>query len=119
MTDGGDKPWSGDGPRPSVMPGSSRPDEIDVDRGPAYGAGVGVFMFLAFQAMILGLFQSGVISDDVGLWQPLRFAGITQAIYVFPSLLFFVNRKCPRMAGGFAAVAGVVLAGTIVALIVG
>lgn len=101
------------------MPGSSRPDEIDVDRGPVYGVGVGVVMFLAFQAMILGLFQSGVISDDVGLWQPLRFAGVTQGIYVLPSLLFFVNRKCPRMAGGFTVVAGVVLVASAGALIAG
>ncbi len=99
------------------MPGSSRPDEIDVDRGPAYGAAVGVFMFLVFQAMILGLFQSGVVSDDVGLWEPLQFAGITQGIYVLPSLLFFVNRRCPRMAGGFAVVAGVVLVGSAAAMI--
>ncbi len=117
MADGGEKPWSGDGPRPSVMPGSSRPDEIDFDRGPAHGAGAGVLMFVVFQAMILGLFQSGVISDDVGLWEPLRFAGITQGIYVLPSLLFFVNRKCPRMAGGFAVVAAVVLLGSAAAMI--
>lgn len=101
------------------MPGSSRPDEIDVDRGSAYGASVGVLMFFVFQGMMLGLFQSGVIGDDVGLWQPLRFAGITQGIYVLPSLLFFVNRKCPRMAGGFTVVAGVVLLVSAGALIAG
>lgn len=88
--------------------------EVDVDRGPAVGAAIGTGMFVAFQAMFLGAFQSGIIGGETGLWQPLKFAGVTQAIYVFPTLLFFVNRRCPGMAKGFAAVAAAVLIGSIV-----
>jgi len=91
--------------------------EVDVDRGATVGALIGVAMFVAFQGMITGAFQSGVISGETPLFTPLRFSGITQLIYVFPTLLFFVNRKCPEMAKGFVVVAAVVLLFTIVALI--
>ena len=100
---------------PSARAGQSQ--EIDEDRGAVYGAAVGVLMFVVFQAMIVGLFQSGVVSGDTPLWAPLCFAGITQLIYVAPSLLFFVNRKCPLMAKGFALVAAAVFAGGAAALL--
>ena len=88
--------------------------EVDVDRGPLVGSVIGLGMFVLFQGMIVGAFQTGVISGETPLLQPLRFAGVTQLIYVFPTMMFFVNRKCPEMAKGFVAVAGLVLLGTAV-----
>lgn len=93
--------------------------EVDVDRGPLVGVAIGLAMFFTFQAMILAAFQSGVISGDMPVFKPLKFAGITQGFYVMPSLLLFINRKCPRMAAGFAIVAVVVLIGSIIAVAVG
>ena len=93
--------------------------ERDVDRGTLVGAVLGLAMFFTFQAMIVGFFQSGVISGETELLAPLRFAGITQGFYVVPTLLFFVNRKCPKMAKGFLIVAGAVFALSLVALIAG
>lgn len=116
--EGSDSPRSED-PSGAPLTRPGRPEEIDVDRGAAHGALVGVFMFVVFQAMIVGLFQAGIVSGETPLWAPLRFAGITQLIYVAPSLLFFVNRKCPQMAKGFTVVAGAVFLGGAVALIAG
>ena len=84
--------------------------EVDVDRGPAVGALIGVGMFVLFQGMIVGAFQTGVISGETPLFQPLR-RGRPQLIYVFPTMMFYVNRKCPEMAKGFVAVAALVLPG--------
>ncbi|MEM6672647.1 MAG: hypothetical protein AAF726_07365 [Planctomycetota bacterium] len=91
--------------------------EVDVDRGPLVGALIGVGMFVAFQGMIVGAFQTGVISGETPLFAPLVFSGITQLMYVFPTALFFVNRRCPEMLKGFIAVASLVLLGTLVALV--
>ncbi len=96
---------------------SGRPDEVDVDRGPFVGVMIGIAMFVTFQAMIVGSFQTGIIGGETPLWAPLKFAGITQGIYVFPSALFFVNRKCPRMASGFIVVAAVVFVAGLGALV--
>jgi len=107
---------SSDGPDPS---GSETPEsdglsyreryaEVDVDRGVAVGAAVGVAMFLVVQGMILGAFQTGIIGGETELLAPLAFSGVTQLVYVFPTALFFVNRRCPLMAKGYLAVAGVV-----------
>lgn len=101
-------------PQPYV---SGRPDEIDVDRGAFVGVMVGVAMFVLFQSMIVGAFQTNVIGGETPVWAPLMFAGITQGIYVFPSLMFFINRKCPKMATGFTVVAAIVFVGGLAALI--
>lgn len=95
-----------------------RPGETDVDRGPAAGAALALLMTVVFQAVILGLFQSGVVGGDVGLWEPLRYLGLTQGIYIVPSVFLFVSRKTPRMAIGMTVVAAVLLLGTVVALAV-
>ena len=58
--------------------------------------------------MIVLAFQTGLISGDVGLLAPLALSGVTQLVYVFPTALFFVNRRCPLMTKGFLAVAGAV-----------
>jgi len=92
--------------------------EFDDDRGALVGAVIGVVMFVVFQAMIVGAFQSGVISGDTELLAPLKFSGMTQGIYVFPTMVFFVNRRCPEMAKGLVAVAAVVLVVSAVSLVV-
>ncbi|MEL6712238.1 MAG: hypothetical protein AAFP86_00600, partial [Planctomycetota bacterium] len=71
---------------------SGRPEEIDVDRGFLVGVASGLTMFFLFQGAICGLMQSGVVSDEVAPLAPLRFAFFTQLIYVFPTMLFYVNR---------------------------
>ncbi len=91
--------------------------EFDVDRGALVGAAISVGMFVVFQAMIVGAFQSGVIRGDTPLLAPLKFSGMTQAIYVFPTMVFFVNRRCPEMAKGLVAVAAMVLVGSVVSLV--
>lgn len=101
-------------PQPYV---SGRPDEIDVDHGVFAGVMIGIAMFVTFQAMIVGAFQTNVIGGETPIWAPLKFSGITQGIYVFPSLLFFINRKCPKMSTGFTVVAAVVFVGGLAALI--
>ena len=93
--------------------------EVDVDRGALIGVVIGVGMFVVVQAMITGAFQVGVISGDTPVFGPLKLSGFTQLIYVAPTLLFFVNRKCPGMAKGFVSVAALVFVGTIVALVLG
>lgn len=102
----------------SPPPGARRPEETDVDRGPLAGAAIAVLMTVVFQAVILGLFQSGVVGGDVGLWEPLRYLGLTQGIYIVPSVFMFVSRKTPRMALGMTAVAVVLLIGSVVAMLV-
>lgn len=82
--------------------------EVDVDRGVAVGAAVGIAMFLVVQGLIVAAFQSGIIGGETGLLTPLAFSGVTQLVYVFPTALFFVNRRCPLMAKGYLAVAAAV-----------
>jgi len=101
------------GPEPT---GAPRPEETDVDRGPVVGAALAVLMTVVFQGVILGLFQSGVVGGDVGLWEPLRYLGLTQGIYIVPSVFMFVSRKTPGMAVGMTAVAVPLLIGSIVAM---
>lgn len=96
----------------------ARHREFDVDRGARVGAAIGVVMFFVFQAMIVGAFQLGVISGETELLTPLKFSGLTQGIYVFPTMVFFVNRRCPEMAKGLVAVAAVVLVVSVVALVI-
>ncbi len=91
--------------------------ETDTDRTPFVGVMIAVTMFVVFQGMILGAFQTPVIGGETPLFAPLRFAGITQLIYAVPTAFFFVNRKCPKMAKGFTVVTGVVFVAGIVALI--
>lgn len=90
--------------------------EVDVDRGAAVGAAIGVAMFVVIQGMIVLAFQTGLISGDVGLLAPLALSGVTQLVYVFPTALFFVNRRCPLMTKGFLAVAGAVFVLSLFAL---
>jgi hypothetical protein len=90
--------------------------ETDTDRTVFVGIMVAVMMFFVFQGMILGAFQTPVIGGETPLFEPLRFAGITQLIYAVPTLLFFVNRKCPKMAKGFTIVTALVFLGGVVAL---
>ena len=85
--------------------------EVDVDRGVAVGAAVGIVMFLGVQGLIVAAFQSGIIAIRCPLPSPqcpLAFSGVTQLVYVFPTALFFVNRRCPLMAKGYLAVAAAV-----------
>ena len=90
--------------------------EVDTDRTGFVGVMIAIMMFVVFQGMILGAFQTPVIGGETPLFAPLRFAGITQLIYAVPTLLFFINRKCPRMAKGFSIVTAVVFAAGVVAL---
>ncbi len=83
--------------------------EVDVDRGVAVGAVIGAGMFVAIQGMILLAFQTGLISGDVRPLAPLALAGVTQLVYVFPTVLFFINRRCPLMTKGYLAVAAAVV----------
>ena len=107
-----------DEPEPETLSYRERYAEVDVDRGKAVGALVGLGMFVVFQGFIVLAFQSGVIGGETPVFAPLRLAGVTQLIYVFPTVLFYVNRRCPEMAKGFVAVAALVLLGTLVALVV-
>ena len=84
--------------------------ETDTDRTVFVGVMIAVTMFVVFQGLILAAFQTPVISGETELLAPLRFAGVTQLIYAVPTLLFFVNRKCPLMAKGFAIVTLLVFA---------
>lgn len=90
--------------------------ETDTDRTVFVGVMIAVTMFVVFQGLILGAFQTPVIRGDTPLFLPLRFAGITQGVYAVPTLLFFINRKCPKMAKGFAIVTAVVFVAGIVAI---
>ena len=90
--------------------------ETDTDRTAFVGVMIAVTMFVVFQSFILGAFQTPIISGETPLFAPLRFAGITQLIYAVPTLLFFVNRKCPKMAKGFTIVTAVVFIGGVIAL---
>ncbi|QDV07116.1 hypothetical protein Poly30_26350 [Planctomycetes bacterium Poly30] len=90
--------------------------DTDTDRTVFVGVMIAVAMFFVFQGMILAAFQMPVIREDVPFFAPLRFAGITQGVYAVPTLLLFVNRKCPKMAKGFGIMTGVVFLGGIVAL---
>ena len=90
--------------------------ETDTDRTVFVGIMIAVAMFFVFQGLILGAFQTPVISGETPLFLPLRFAGITQGVYAVPTLLFFINRKCPKMAKGFGLVTALVFVGGVVAL---
>ena len=90
--------------------------ETDTDRTAFVGVMIAVTMFVVFQGLILGAFQTPVISGETPLFAPLRFAGITQLIYAVPTAFFLVNRKCPKMAKGFTIATGVVFLLGIVAL---
>ena len=83
--------------------------EVDVDRGVAVGAIIGVGMFVAIQGLLVLSVQTGIIGRDVPPLAPLALAGVTQLVYVFPTVLFFINRRCPLMTKGYLAVAGVVM----------
>ncbi len=100
----------------AAQAGGGVPVETDVDRGAWVGATIGITMFVLFQGFILAAFQTPVIGGDTPAFAPLRFAGVSQLIYVFPTVLFFINRRCPRMAVGFLIVAGAVFVGSIVSL---
>jgi hypothetical protein len=97
-------------------PVAARPD-VDRDRGVAVGAVVGVVMLVALQALIMGAYQLATRGEGV-LLGPLRFAGFTQLMYVAPTVLLFVNRRCPKMATGVAIVAGVVFFANVIFAIV-
>ena len=87
---------------------SGGPREVDVDRGFVVGLVAGLAMLFLFQGAICGLLQTGVVGGDVTALGPLRYAGLTQFIYIFPSALFFVNRKTPKMAAGLLTTAAFV-----------
>ena len=91
--------------------------DIDRDRGVMVGVAVGLAMFFTLQAFIAGAYV--VATRGAGDWvAPLRFAGFTQLMYVAPTVLLFVNRKCPKMALGAALVAGTVFFANVVAMVV-
>ena len=80
---------------------------MDPDRGVLVGVAVGLAMLFSVQALLIACLQLGARGE--GSWlAPLGYAGFTQLIYVAPTILVFVNRKCPKMALGAAAVAAVV-----------
>ncbi len=100
----------------SELPYAERYAETDTDRTVFVGIMIAVAMFFVFQSLILGAFQTPVIRGETPPFEPLRFAGITQLIYAVPTLLFFINRKCPKMAKGFAIVTALVFVAGVVAL---
>lgn len=93
--------------------------EVDVDLGVAVGAAIGVGMFVVIQGTIVLALQTGLISGDVPPLASLALAGVTQLVYVFPTALFFINRRCPLMTKGYLAVAGVVVLWSLLMLLVG
>ena len=95
-----------------------RSAEVDVDRGVAVGAAIGVGMFVVIQGTIILALQTGLISGDVPPLAPLALAGVTQLVYVFPTALFFINRRCPLMTKGYLAVAGAVVLWSLLMLLV-
>jgi len=93
--------------------------EVDVDRGVAVGAVIGVAMFVVIQGMLVLSVQTGIIGRDVPPLAPLALAGVTQLVYVFPTVLFFINRRCPLMTKGYLAVAGGVVLFSLLMLLLG
>ncbi|MEZ6016624.1 MAG: hypothetical protein R3F49_16015 [Planctomycetota bacterium] len=90
--------------------------DIDRDRGALFGAGVGLTMLFLLQAMIAGAYQLATRGQGE-LLGPVKFAGFTQLMYVAPTVLLFVNRKCPKMATGAALVAAAVFVANIIYII--
>lgn len=91
--------------------------DVDPDRGTLVGVGIGLAMQFLLQGMIAGAFQ--LATQGKGEWfAPLRFAGFTQLMYVAPTVLLFVNRRCPRMAKGVGLVAVGVFVGNVVGMLV-
>ncbi len=101
------------------LPYAERYAERDTDRTVFVGVMVGIMMFFVFQGFILAAFQTPVISGETPLLAPLRFTGLTQLVYAAPTLLFFINRKCPLMAKGLSIVTGVIFVGGIFAIALG
>jgi hypothetical protein len=81
--------------------------DVDRDRGLGAGAAVGLTMLVVLQAFIAAAYQLATRGDGA-LLATLEFAGFTQLMYVAPTVLLFVNRRCPRMATGVGLVAAVV-----------
>jgi len=98
-----------------TQPSAVRAD-IDQDRGVLVGVAVGLTMLFLLQGLIAGAYQVATRFEGDALG-PLRFAGFTQLMYVAPSVLLFVNRRCPKMALGAALVAGTVFVANIVFII--
>lgn len=92
--------------------------DIDRDRGVLVGVGVGLTMFFVLQAFITGAYQLATRGEGA-LLAPVKFAGFTQLMYVAPTVLLFVNRRCPKMATGAALVAGSVFFVNVIYVIVG
>lgn len=92
--------------------------DVDQDRGALVGAAVGVTMLFVLQAFIAGAYQLATRGEGA-LLAPVRFAGFTQLIYVAPTVLLFVNRRCPKMATGAALVAAGVFLVNVVYVIFG
>ncbi len=85
-------------------------------RGLFVGATIGLAMHFVLQGLIAGALQ--LATQGKGDWfASVRFAGFTQLMYVAPTVLLFVNRKCPKMATGVALVAGAVFFANVVYMI--
>jgi hypothetical protein len=104
-----------DEPTPAV-PGGPLGADTDQDRGVRAGILIGVAMFAALQLVIAGAYTMAIRGEH-SFFAPLRFAGFTQWMYVAPTLLLFVNRRCPKMASGVAIVAGAVFFGNLLLLV--
>jgi tetrahydromethanopterin S-methyltransferase subunit G len=81
--------------------------DVDRDRGMLVGAVVGLTMLVVLQAFIAAAYQLATRGEGA-LLAPIEFAGFTQLMYVAPTVLLFVNRRCPKMATGAALVAAAV-----------
>jgi len=103
----------------STEPIPARPlrADVDRDRGVLVGVGVGLVMLFLLQAFLTGAYQLATRGEGA-LLGPVRFAGFTQLIYVAPTVLLFVNRRCPKMATGAALVAAAVFFVNVVYVIV-
>lgn len=86
--------------------------DVDRDRGVLVGVVIGLGMTLALQGLLAAAYQLATRGQG-SLLAPMRFVGFTQLMYVAPTVLLFVNRRCPRMALGVAIVAAAVFFGNV------